>query len=76
MAAAKIVIHGSSGTEFREGDQNQYPDIEAGDVGGGGTTASLPVAAPRQQRLVSLDVFRGITVAVSYNFLPFLIISV
>jgi hypothetical protein len=39
-----------------------HGDIEAGR---GGCEATSPVPAPRGERLVSLDVFRGVTVAVS-----------
>lgn len=64
MSAPKIVVHGSGG-ELREGDKDHCPDVEAGDGGGTTTTSSTLVAAPGRERLVSLDVFRGITVAVS-----------
>lgn len=64
MSAPKIIVHGS-GDELQEGDEDHHPDVEAGDSGGTTTTSSTQVAAPGRGRLVSLDVFRGITVAVS-----------
>jgi hypothetical protein len=65
MAAVKIV----DTTESPEGDDNHYSDVEAGNIGG--TATILRVVSLRQQRLVSLDVFRGITVTVSKNFYLF-----
>ncbi|XP_051198105.1 uncharacterized protein [Lolium perenne] len=56
MAAVKIV----DTTESPEGDDNHYSDVEAGNIGG--TATILRVVSLRQHRLVSLDVFRGITV--------------
>ncbi|KAK1595145.1 hypothetical protein QYE76_017471 [Lolium multiflorum] len=60
MAAVKIVVSGSDTMESPEGDDNHYSDVEAGNIGG--TATILRVVSLRQHRLVSLDVFRGITV--------------
>jgi hypothetical protein len=69
MAAVKIVVSGSDTMESPEGDDNHYSDVEAGNIGG--TATILRVVSLRQHRLVSLDVFRGITVTVSKNFYLF-----
>lgn len=58
MSAAKIVVHGCAGRELREGEEEHCPDVEAGSG-----AVSAQEAAPGRERLVSLDVFRGITVA-------------
>uniref|UniRef100_A0A0D9XSS8 Heparan-alpha-glucosaminide N-acetyltransferase catalytic domain-containing protein n=1 Tax=Leersia perrieri TaxID=77586 RepID=A0A0D9XSS8_9ORYZ len=63
---SSIVVHGGrdSKEESAGGDggvHHAVVDVEAG--GSGGETASTDPAPPTRQRLVSLDVFRGITVA-------------
>lgn len=57
MAAAESVHGGNGGPDPKEGDGHR-PDIEAG-----GHATTSPPTPPRRQRLVSLDVFRGVTVA-------------
>ncbi|KAL5203619.1 hypothetical protein ABZP36_008490 [Zizania latifolia] len=66
-ATAKSVAHGGNdvGPDPKElaGDDDGHPvDVEAGIIHGG-LAASTPSAPMTRQRLVSLDVFRGITVA-------------
>ncbi|KAF0897017.1 hypothetical protein E2562_031317 [Oryza meyeriana var. granulata] len=57
-AKCSVIAHGGRDTKEGGGDGGHHPvDVEAG----GGEEASTP--APPRQRLVSLDVFRGITVA-------------
>lgn len=64
MATAKSV-------DFHSSNDCLAPDHSAGDdhgdieAGHGGGQATSPAPMPRGQRLLSLDVFRGITVAVS-----------
>ncbi|KAF8650842.1 hypothetical protein HU200_063750 [Digitaria exilis] len=66
MAAAKNVdgfpAGGSAISDPNEGHGGGVPDIEAGGTAGAPPAPAPATTRPRGQRLVSLDVFRGITV--------------